>query len=57
MYATYSHCSSLPINEQEKQEFLIHFGAWAQQWLVCALLRIHLEPINKQLMLLVTIQS
>ena len=34
------------------------FEAWAQlaqQWLVCAPLGIHLEPINKELMLLVTI--
>ena len=32
------------------------FEAWAklaQQWLVCTPLGIHLEPINKQLMLLV----
>ena len=39
-------------------EFLICFEAWAklaQQWLVCAPLGIHLEPINKELMLLVTI--
>ena len=39
-------------------EFLISFEAWAklaQQWLVCAPLGIHLEPINKELMLLVTI--
>ena len=39
-------------------EFLIGFEAWAklaQHWLVCAPLGIHLEPINKQLMLLVTI--
>ena len=30
-------------------EFLITFEAWAklaQRWLVCAALRIHLEPIN-----------
>ena len=30
-------------------EFLISFEAWAklaQQWLMCAALRIHLEPIN-----------
>ena len=36
-------------------EFLIRFEAWdklAQQWLVCAPLGIHLEPINKELMLL-----
>ena len=26
--------------------FLISFEAWAQKWLVCAPLRIHLEPIN-----------
>ena len=34
------------------------FEAWAklaQQWLVCVPLGIHLEPINKQLMLLVII--
>ena len=39
-------------------EFLIYFEAWAklvQQWLVCAPLGILLEPINKQLMLLVII--
>ena len=39
-------------------ECLIGFEAWAklaQQWLVCAPLGIHLEPINKQLMLLVII--
>ena len=41
-----------------KSKFLIGFGAWtklAQQWLVCVPLEIHLEPINKELMLLVTI--
>ena len=34
-------------------EFLIRFEAWAklaQQWLVCALLGIHLEPIKKESM-------
>ena len=39
-------------------DILIHFEAWArlaQQWLVCAPLGIRLEPINKELMLLVTI--
>ena len=39
-------------------EFLILFETWAKmakQWLVCATLGIHLEPINKELMLLVTI--
>ena len=39
-------------------EFLIHFEAWtklAQQWLVCAPLGIHVETINKELILLVTI--
>ena len=39
-------------------EFLITFEAWAklaQQWLVCAPLGIHFEPINKELMPLVTI--
>ena len=38
-------------------EFLICFEAWAtlaQKWLVCAPLRIHLQPINKEVMLLVT---
>ena len=38
-------------------EFLISFEAWtklAQQWLVCEPLGIHLEPINQELMLLVT---
>ena len=38
--------------------FLISFEAWAklaQQWLVCAPLGIHLESINKELMMLVTI--
>ena len=41
-----------------KSEFLITFEAWAklaQKCLVCAPLRIHPEPINKELMLLVTI--
>ena len=36
----------------------VRFEAWAklaQQWLVYAPLEIHLEPINKELMLLVTI--
>ena len=36
----------------------VSFEAWAklaQQWLVYAPLGIHLEPINKELMLLVTI--
>ena len=39
-------------------EVLITFEAWAklaQHWLVCAPLGIHFEPINKELMLLVTI--
>ena len=39
-------------------KFLIGFEAWAklpQQWLVCAPMEIHLEPIKKELMLLVTI--
>ena len=38
-------------------KFLIHFEAWAklaQQWLVCAPLGIYFKPINKELMLLVT---
>ena len=34
--------------------FDIHGAKLAQQWLVCAPLGIHLEPINKELMLLVT---
>ena len=40
-YLFVQHCPS---------EFLITFEAWAklaQQWLVCAPLVIHLEPINK----------
>ena len=39
-------------------EFLISFESWAklaQQWLVCVPFGIHLEPINKELMLFVTI--
>ena len=39
-------------------EFLIRFEALAklaQQWLVCVPLGIHLEPINKELMLLMMI--
>ena len=39
-------------------KFLIRFEARAKlahQWLVCVPLGIHLEPINKELMLLVTI--
>ena len=38
-------------------EFLISCEAWtklAQKWSVCAPMGIHLEPINKELMLLVT---
>ena len=38
-------------------EVLITFEAWAklaQQWSVCMPLGIHIEPINKELMLLVT---
>ena len=37
---------------------LMRFEAWAklaQQWLVCVPFGIHLEPINKELMLLVTV--
>ena len=48
--------SQLPYNPIP--EFLICFEAQAklaQQWLVCVPLGIHLEPINKALMLLVTI--
>ena len=56
-------CASLPKSKKVirctcTSEFLICFEAWAklaQQWLVCAPLEIHLEPINKELMLLVTI--
>ena len=33
-------------------EFLICIEAWALQWLECASLKIHLEPIIKELMLL-----
>ena len=39
-------------------ELLISFEAWAklvQKWLVCAPLKIHLEPINKEVIPLVTI--
>ena len=39
---------------------VFNFEAWAklaQQWLVCAPLGIRLEPINKEIMLLVTIYS
>ena len=41
-------------------QFLISFEAWTklvQKWLVCVPLGIHLEPINKTLMLLVTVKS
>ena len=40
---------SMP-NAGHSPEFLIRFEAWvklAQQWLLCATLGIHLEPINK----------
>ena len=40
-----------------RAEFLIRFKEWAklaQQWLVCVPLGIHLELINKELMLLVS---
>ena len=46
------------IHSVHSSEFLMRFEAWAklaQQWLVCAPLGIHLKPINKELMLLVTI--
>ena len=46
------------IKQQDRAEFLILFEAWAklaQQWLVSAPLGIHLEPINKELILLLTI--
>ena len=49
-----SDCFAI-IKQQDRAEFLILFEAWAklaQQWLVSAL---HLEQINKELMLLVTI--
>ena len=48
---------NLTFHNECESEFLIHFEAWtklAQQWLVCALLVIHFEPIKKDLMLLVT---
>ena len=41
-------------------ECLICFEAWAklgQKWLMCVPLEIHLDPINKEVMLLVTIYS
>ena len=50
--------SILFIISYSSTEFLIRFedrGELAQLWLVCEPLRIHLEPINKELMLLVTI--
>ena len=49
------HHASYALREPE---VLMRFEAWAklaQQWLACVPLGIHLEPINKQLMLLVTI--
>ena len=36
-------------------EFVIAWAKLAEKWLVCVPLRIHLAPINKELMLLVTI--
>ena len=42
LYNMYMYCTCT-------SEFLITFEAWAklaQKWLVCAPLRIHLEPIN-----------
>ena len=56
MYVKCLSCSSPAIIHVS--EVLIYFEAWAklaQQWLVCAPSGIHLEPINKDLMLLVTI--
>ena len=50
--------SILFIISYSSTEFLIRFedrGELARLWLVCEPLRIHLEPINKELMLLVTI--
>ena len=52
-----SDCFAI-IKQQDRAEFLILFEAWAklaQQWLVSAPLGIHLEPINKELILLLTI--
>ena len=46
MCIRYTHAQSISFEAREKL---------AQQWLVCAPLGIHVEPINKELMLLVTI--
>ena len=54
-------CTYIYINIQmykRMSDFLISFEAWAklsQKWLVCAPFGINLEPINKELMLLVII--
>ena len=46
----YIHVRCKQIEWIDTAVFLIRFEAWAklaQQWLVCAPLGIHLEPINK----------
>ena len=58
MYVCMYICMYVYIYNVCMSEFLISFEAWtklAQKWLVCAPLGIHLQPINKELMLLVTI--
>ena len=57
LYISRDFSSSLAI-EMYETEFLIGFEAWAkmaQKWLVCVPLGIHLEPVTKELMLLVRI--
>ena len=46
---------SVQISLDHNPYVLKQWAKLAQQWLVCVPLRIHLEPINKELMLLVTI--
>ena len=54
----YVICNIKLVNSRCGAEFFISFEALAklaQQWLVCVPLGIYLEPINKELMLLVII--
>ena len=58
MTVTFILASSINNLHAITSEFLICFEVWAklaQQWLVCVPLGIYLEPINKELMLLVII--
>ena len=59
LYHMYMYMSKfLSLHATCVSEFLICFQSCAKllhKWLVCAPLGIHLEPINKDLMLLVTI--